>query len=58
MESETGTSGSTGGGWSESAERLWIRWTIAVSVLWAVWYLTLPTLRSLLHLAEKIGRRL
>lgn len=45
-------------GWSESAERLWIRWTAIVSVLWSVWYLAPPTVRSLLNLAAKIRRHL
>ena len=45
-------------GWSESAERLWIRWTAIITVLWAAWYLTVPTVQSLLHLAARIRRNL
>jgi len=44
--------------WSDSAERLWIAWTAAISILWSVWYLSGPTVQSLLNFAAKIRRRL
>jgi len=44
--------------WSESAEWFWIAWTAAISIFWSVWYLSGPTIQSLLNLAEKIRRRL
>ena len=45
------------GHWSQTAERIWIAWTAIVAIIWALWYLSVPTVQSLLHFAEKIGRK-
>ena len=42
------------GGWTAAAERRWMWWTAIVCAWWAAWYLTVPTFKSLLHLAARI----